>query len=416
MNKRIVNMLLITGLGAVCLGGCQKAPEVSDNGGIPHAKSNVEQEVEDAAAQGGFQLCSGMQQGLQSNRCNGIEDSVFYDNVIGTQENGIWIYAEVPTVAGNISRLTLTAREDLDEDALKAFLGSQNGTVQDLTQQYLAEREAELNAPPVEVDAGDGIEQSYTEIMTHFGDESTLVFSDGERTASFFWKTSADFKDEKLQQKFMEIAGQVEAKEIARDERNEGALFPMVQAEQMLMEKLKPVGITEIDYSKIYYYENDDGACYEMRFKPVYEGIGMAQEFGMTTQDEVIPDAMALIDKDGAAEIHLWDALGEIGEKKDAGKILGFSQVEDILEKYLEGNVLTGCAEAKLTHAEVVYYPVYQEKESELELIPAWHIYVPLDRYVTGIANGEAYVKANEKGAVWNIYLDAVTGELLRAE
>ncbi len=25
-----------------------------------------------------YQLCSGMQQGLQSNRCNGIEDSVFY--------------------------------------------------------------------------------------------------------------------------------------------------------------------------------------------------------------------------------------------------------------------------------------------------------------------------------------------------
>ncbi len=410
MNKRIVNMVLIAGLGAVCLGGCQKAPEVSENGGIPHAKSNVEQEVEDAAAQGSENGADGSVSDALA------EQGGFCDNVIGTQENGIWIYAEVPAVGENISRLTLTAREDLDEDALKAFLGSTNGTVQDLTEQYLAEREAELNAPPVEVDAGDGIEQSYTEIMTHFGDESTLVFSDGECTASFFWKTSADFEDEKLQQKFIEIAGQTEAKEIARDERNEGALFPMAQAEQMLMEKLKPVGITEIDYSKIYYYENDAGACYEMRFKPVYEGIGMAQEFGMTTQDEVIPDALALITEDGAAKIHLWNALGKIGEKKDAGKILGFSQVEDILEKYLEGNVLTGCAEAKLTQAEVVYYPVYQEKESELELIPAWHIYVPLDRYVTGIANGEAYVKANEKGAVWNIYLDAVTGELLRAE
>ncbi len=154
MNKRIVNMLLIAGLGAVCLGGCQKAPEVSDNGGIPHAKSNVEQEVADVAAQGSENGADGSVSDALA------EQGGFCDNVIGTQENGIWIYAEVPAVAGNISRLTLTAREDLDEDALKAFLGSQNGMVQDLTQQYLAEREAELNAPPVEVDAGDGIEQS----------------------------------------------------------------------------------------------------------------------------------------------------------------------------------------------------------------------------------------------------------------
>lgn len=425
MNKRIVNMLLIAGLGAVCLGGCQKAPEVSENGGIPHARSNVEKEVADAAAQGSENGADGSaldalaeQNTAEGNMSNALaEQGGFYDNVIGTQENGIWIYAEVPAVAENISRLTLTARADLDEDTLRAFLGSQSGTVQDITQQYLAEREAELNAPPVEVNAGDGIELSKTEVMTHFGNDSTLVFSDGERTVAFIWNTTVFFRDEKLRERYFEIAASAQSeKELDGSEGNEDAPFTMAQAEELLMEKLGTLGITEIDYKKIYYYEHDGEGGYEIYFTPRFEGIGLAQEFGMHTKEEIIPDASVLLVKEGAAEVNLWNALGKIGEKKDVGKILGFSQVEDILEKYLEGNVLVGCAEAKLTQAEVVYYPVYQEKESELELIPAWHIYVPLDQYVDGIANGEAYVKANEKGAVWNIYLDAVTGELLRAE
>jgi len=410
MKKRLVNMLLLAGLGMVCLSGCQKMPEVSENGDIPHAKSSLEEAVEDVAAQEtGTTASDGAEDAL-------AEQGGFYDGVIGTEENGIWVYAEVPAVAEHISRLTLTAREDLDEAALKAFLDSQGGTVQDLTQEFLAEREAALNAPPVEVDAGDGIELSTVELAPHFGDDSTLVFSDGERTASFYWNTWADFEDEKLYQKYIEIC-QAEARELARGEQNEGVLFPMAQAQELLMEKLKPIGITEIDYGKIYYYENDDGACYEIWLKPRYEGIGLAQEFGSTTKEEVIPDAVAMVTQDGVAQLHLWNCLGQIGERKDVGKILSFAQVRDILEKYLESNMLVGCAGAKLTQAEVVYYPVYQEEESELELIPAWHIYVPLDQWLEASWAGDpAYSQLEEKSAAWNIYLDAVTGELLRVE
>ncbi len=412
MRKRYLSMLLAAAMEICSLTGCRQAPEVSESGDIPHAKSNVEQEVEDVAAQEREGTADGSAAGTLAERGG------FCDQVIGTQENGIWVYAEVPAVAEKMNRLTLTARDDLDADTLKTFLGSQNGKVQDVTQQYLAEREAELNAPPVEVDAGDGIEESYTEIMTHFGDESTLVFSDGERKAVFTWNTAAFFQDEKLREQYYEIAAQPQKeKELDGGEGNEDAPFTMAQAEGLLMEKLGTLGITEIDYQKIYYWEHDGEGCYEMHFTPCFEGISLAQEFGMHTKEEIIPDASALLIKDGVAEVNLWNALGKIKERKDMGKVLSFSQVEDILKKYLEGNLLTGCAEAKLTEVELVYYPLYQEKESQLELIPSWHIYVPLEQALDGLEAGDpAYKKLIEGAGAWNIYLDAVTGELLKVE
>lgn len=411
MRKKYLSILLAVVLGTCSLTGCQQAPEASGNGEIPHAKSNVEQAVEDVVEQGA-------ENPDETNTADALaEQGGFYDGVIGTQDNGIWVCAEIPAVKEKISRLTLTARQDLDEDTLRAFLDSQNGKVRDVTQQYLAELEAELNAPPVEVDAGDSIEQSYTEVMTHFGDESTLVFSDGERRAAFTWNTAAYFRDEKLLGKYYGIAAGAEEKELSRGEENEDAPFTMAQAEKLLMEKLGTLGITEIDYMKVYYQEYNGEGCYEMHFTPRYEGIGMAQEFGSTKKEEVIPYATAAITEDGVAEMNLWHCLGKIGEKKDEGKVLRFSQVEDILKKYLESNMFAGCAEAKLTQAEVVYYPVYREEESALELIPSWHIYAPLEQVIEGAeAENSAYGKLLAKSAAWNIYMDAVTGELLRVE
>jgi len=424
MKKRWMSVLSVLAMGACLLTGCQQAPEITESGDIPHAKSNVEQAVENVAARGEEGTPDGgIPQGEGGTAVGGAagalaEQGGFYDQLIGTQENGIWVYAEVPAVAEKISRLTLTARDDLDVDTMKAFLGSQNGKAQDITQQFLAEREAELNAPRVKVDAGDGIEESYTEIMTHFGDESTFAFFDGERRAAFNWNTSASFQDEKLRERYFEIASQSqEAKELDGDGGNEGAAFTMAQAEGLLMEKLGTLGITEIDYEKIYYYEHGGEGCYEMYFKPRFEGISLAREFGSNTREEIIPEASALLTKDGVAEVNLWNALGKIRERKDMGKVLSFSQVEDILKKYLEGNVLTGCSAAKLTEAELVYYPLYQEQASELELIPSWHIYVPLDRALDGLEAGDpAYTELMEGDGAWNIYLDAVTGELLKVE
>lgn len=401
MKKRIVNMLLLAGIGVMCLGGCQKAPEVSENGEVAHAKSNVEQAVEKVVAQG-----------AEDQETSLAEQGGFYDNVIGTQENGIWICAEVPAVSGTVSQLTLQPRDDLNEALLKAFLDSQNGKVQDITQEYLSKQEALLNAPSEEFDAGDGIETSEPVEMTHFGDDSMLIFSDGERTASFARNTGAYYEDEGLLQNCGMIYTQAPEKNLTWDRENTGASFPLAQAQEILQKKLEPLGITEINPYEIYYYEAAGIAFYEIKFTPSYESVGMAHEFGQMGTTDVIPTADAWVTAEGVASLNLGEVLGKVTEQMSKGDILSFSQVTDILEKYLESNAICGCAEAKLTQVEFVYYPDY--KEPQLVLKPAWHIYVPLSIKLE--SDDAAYDQMFEKSAAWNIYLDAVTGELLRVE
>lgn len=401
MKKRIVNMLLLAGIGVMCLGGCQKAPEVSENGEVAHAKSNVEQAVEKVVAQG-----------AEDQETSLAEQGGFYDNVIGTQENGIWICAEVPAVSGTVSQLTLQPRDDLNEALLKAFLDSQNGKAQDITQEYLSKQEALLNAPSEEFDAGDGIETSEPVEMTHFGDDSMLVFSDGERTASFFRNTGAYYEDEGLLQNCGTIYTQAPEKNLTWDRENTKASFSLTQAQEILQKKLEPLGIIEICLNEIYYYEMAGTAFYEIEFTPSYEGVGIAHEFGSMTTTDVIPVANAWVTAEGVASLDLNEVLGKVTEQMSKGDILSFSQVTDILEKYLESNAICGCAEAKLTQVEFVYYPDY--KEPQLVLKPAWHIYVPLSIKLE--SDDAAYDQMFEKSAAWNIYLDAVTGELLRVE
>lgn len=406
MKKRIVNMLLIAGLGVVCLGGCGETPEVSENGGITHAKSNVEQAVEDIVTQGAVNKADG------SAADTFAEQGGFYDNVIGTQENGIWIYAEVPKVPETVNQFTLQPRDDLNEALLNVFLDSQSGNVQDITQQYLAEQGALLNAPPEKVDAGDGIEVSKPVKITHFGDDSMLMFSDGERTAFFSRNTTANYEDERLIQDCMTIYKQAQEKNLTWDRENTGASFPLTQAQEILQKKLELLGVTEINPYEIYYYEMDGIAFYEIKFTPSYEGVGMAHEFGQMGIEDVIPNAFAWVTAEGVAKLNLGEVLGKVTEQAYMKNILSFSQVTDILERYLESNTICGCAGAKLTQVEFVYYPDY--KEPQLVLKPAWHICVPLSIQLE--SDDSAYAQMFEKAAAWNIYLDAVTGELLRVE
>lgn len=77
--------------------------------------------------------------------------------------------------------------------------------------------------------------------------------------------------------------------------------------------------------------------------------------------------------------------------------------------------MLFGNSKAKLTQAELIYYPTLQEKE--LILTPAWHIYIPLNERIDAMESGDTvWQEAVESGAAWNIYLDAVTGELIKVE
>ncbi len=192
------------------------------------------------------------------------------------------------------------------------------------------------------------------------------------------------------------------------------AKLSVARAREILLEKLAVLGIKEMNIYQAWYYEEDGAAFYDVDFVPSYEGISVAYEFGMTSYGEIHPYGKAWINADGVAFVNLVDFLGKTVEQEDAGKILAFSQVTDILEKYLENETLCGYSQAALTQVELVYYPDYSEPE--LSLIPAWHIYVPLKEKIDSIDRGEVWKDAWEKEAVWNIYMDAVTGELLKVE
>ena len=50
-------------------------------------------------------------------------------------------------------------------------------------------------------------------------------------------------------------------------------------------------------------------------------------------------------------------------------------------------------------------------------LTPAWHIYIPLKDMMESLESGDqAWQQAVENGGAWNIYLNAVTGELIKVE
>ena len=130
---------------------------------------------------------------------------------------------------------------------------------------------------------------------------------------------------------------------------------------------------------------------------------------------EVHPRGTAWITADGIAAMNLENYCGKITEQSETGNILTFPQVTDILEKYLENNTLCGNPRAKLTKAELVYYPTL--RDSQLSLKPAWHIYIPLNEMETALETGDkAWQEAADEGAAWNIYLDAVTGIMIKAE
>lgn len=143
--------------------------------------------------------------------------------------------------------------------------------------------------------------------------------------------------------------------------------------------------------------------------------MGVASEFGKIALGEVQPRGTAWITEDGIAMMRLDDYCGKITEQSENGEILTFSQVTDILERYLESNTFCGNPKAKLTQIELVYYPTL--RESELILTPAWHVCIPLNEMETALEAGDkAWQEAADKGAAWNIYLDAVTGKLIKVE
>ena len=249
----------------------------------------------------------------------------------------------------------------------------------------------------------------------NFGDDSLMILSDGQKEVSFARNTSVSYVDEILKKNCDAIYKKAPEIDVTGDSETAPARFPVSHAEDILLEKLAVLDITEIHISRALYYELDQTAFYELTFTPSYETIGVASEFGQIVLGEVQPRGTAWITEDGIVTMRLEDYCGKITEQSENGNILTFSQVTDILEEYLENNTFCGNSKAKLTQAELVYYPKLQE--SELILTPAWHIYIPLNEMMDAMESGDkAWQEAAENGTAWNIYLDAVTGELIKVE
>ena len=397
MRKKFLSVLIAGALWVCALTGCQKAPEASADSDVYHAKSSLEGEVENIVAKESDTNTAGTDKPKSGGS---------YDALVGTEENGIWICAEVPAAPQTVQTLTLQKRDDWDTEKLKELLDSENGNVQDITEEHLAQWEKELSEM--------NEEDKPVEWM-NFGDDSLMILSDGQKEVSFARNTSVSYVDEILKKNCDAIYKKAPEIDVIRESETAPAQFPVSHAKDILLEKLAVLDIMEIHISRILYYELDGIAFYELVFTPSYETIGVASEFGQIKLGEVQPRGTAWITEDGIAMMRLEDYCGKITEQSENGKILTFSQVTDILERYLESNTFCGNPKAKLTQIELVYYPTL--RESELILTPAWHIYIPLNEMMDAMESGDkAWQEAFESGAAWNIYLDAVTGEVIKAE
>ena len=132
MKKKFLSVLIAGALGICVLTGCQKAPEASADSDVYHAKSSLEGEVENIVAK---------ESGTNTTGTDKAESGGSYDALVGTEENGIWICAEVPTAPQAVRTLTLQKRDDWDTEKLREVLDSESGNVQDITAEYLAQRE-----------------------------------------------------------------------------------------------------------------------------------------------------------------------------------------------------------------------------------------------------------------------------------
>ena len=397
MKKKFLSVLIAGALGICVLTGCQKAPEASADSDVYHAKSSLEGEVENIVAKESDTNTTGTDKA----RSGGS-----YDALVGTEENGIWICAEVPVVPQTVQTLTLQKWDDWDTEKLRKVLDSESKNVQDITAEYLSQREKELSEMAEEDKPGEWL---------NFGDDSLMILSDGQKEASFARNTSVSYVDEILKKNCDAIYKKVPEIDVTGDSEAAFGQFPISLAKEILLEKLAVLDIAEIHIFRALYYEIDGTIFYELAFTPSYETIGVASEFGQIVLEEVQPKGTAWITEDGIATMNLEDYCGKIMERSEIGNILTFSQVTDILGKYLENNTLYGNSKAKLTQAELVYYPTLWE--SELILTPAWHIYIPLNEMMDAMESGDkAWQEVVENGMAWNIYLDAVTGKLIKVE
>ncbi len=259
MKKRVFSVLITAIWGSCALTGCQNAPEASADSDVYRAKSGLESEVEHIASEKSDRNMAEAGETMKER----------YDALVGTEENGIWICAEIETVPQTVRTLILRERDDFDEVKLKELLGSEN--VRNITAEYLEQQEKERN----ELD-----EDEKPKEFPHLGDDTFFILSDGQKEASFKWNTCVSYVNEDLKQKCSQIYKVAPEIDVTGNGESASAKFSLDHAEEMLLEKLAVLDETDIYPAQIYYYELGDIAFYKIDFSPVYEGIGVANEFG----------------------------------------------------------------------------------------------------------------------------------------
>ena len=388
MKNKIFRLVIVAALMSVAVCGCQKAPESSSNGDILHAKGSVENEVEAIVNEGGT--------GKEENTLKEINCT------IGTEDNAIRIQAQMPDMPENIYNMVLGENDTLTKDLLKDFLGSNSGTIDDLSEEVKKEREK------LEVENEQSDERA---LFSVFGNDSVYELSDGQKLASFSNGTSAYYEDEILREKCISayksgsetVLNQVDHKDDYR------------KMEELLLDKLSKIDLTEIYIYKITSYQNESVTFYEVKFTPSYEGMGVVHEFGSVVYGEVQPLGDAWVCEDDIATLSLDSSLGKVEKQEKCETVLSWGQIEQILEVNLNNGKINGSDSDKavLTNVEFLYYPFFQEDENRLVLVPVWHIYTPLSVWLENEELSEAFTT---NGAASSICVNAVSGEIVRVE
>jgi len=386
MRKKVLGLAVVTMLMSVGICGCQKAPESSANGDIPHAKDSAEDEV------------AAIVNDSESETENAMRE---INSIIGVGDNNvIRIQAQMPDVPQNVYNMVLGENDALTKDLLTGFLESETGEIKDLSEEAQKEQE-QFKAENEQAEE--------KAVFSVFGSAPICELSDGKKTASFSYGTGAYYRDELLYEKCASIYKSTG--ESVLEEADHANIYR--EAEKTLLAKLSKIGMTEIDIYKITQYQKESVTFYEIEFTPSYEGMGCVHELGSVASGEIFPSGQAWICEESIAVLSLDACLGKVETREPCETVLSWGQIEKILETHLNSGKINGGNKAVLTEVEFLYYPIYKEDENKLELIPVWHIYMPVSVWMENEELAEAFV-AN--GSTWSICVNAVSGEIVRSE
>ena len=415
MKKRVAKILIPFLMSLTFLTACQKAPEVSSDDEILRAKGPSEDAVEaivngeEEGSPGTTEEAAGVSDGTDETAGSGTKavskNTEAVSVVLGGGESRMKIDAEVAAVPDTVSTLIMQADSSLDEAALRDFLEPQ-GEVKDITEEVLAEEEAERQrVAKIDEKLGEG--SSMVEIAG-VGDGSRIALTDGNRKAILFGKTGGSYEDALLKEKCYASAKEEAQKLDIKDMEAGNPAFSLREAKELLVRKLSLLGIEDIHLSIAYICGQDGFLFYEMQFSPVVEGIPVANSSGQQDIARVYPEGVAWVCEKGVVNVEVWNCCMEQVSEVKNGKILSFSKVQELLETYLDDGSLRCVEDLPFSTAELVYY--VELRDGKLELVPMWSIHMDLEKYVEYVG------QSGRDDLVWNIYIDAVTGELAGAE